>query len=317
MFGKDIPDGRTGEALEVSALPGLESRAPDGITLPELAARHGAALTGTRAAGIFPLLLKLLDARERLSVQVHPDNAYAEEREGKLGKTEAWLVLKAEPGARLVYGLAPGVDAGRLRRELSRMFDQGAADRIEACFNNVPVHPGDVFYIPAGTVHAIGAGIVLYEIQQSSDVTYRLWDGMRRDANGNARELHIDRALDVIRPSPASAPLAGVTLSDGASARTVYIANERFALERLAVRGAAPQRGDAGSFAMLTALGGCKLAGDGFELSVRPGDTAFIPADAPAFHILGELDVIKAYVPDQDALRVELGADAAGVAGLA
>ncbi|MDR0396754.1 MAG: class I mannose-6-phosphate isomerase [Oscillospiraceae bacterium] len=316
MFGKDAPDDRTGESLEVSALPGLESRDPSGRTLSELAARYGQSLTGTRAAGAFPLLLKLLDARERLSVQVHPDNAYASRREGKLGKTEAWLILNAEPDAELIYGLASGVDAERLRGELARMGEPGAAGRIEACFNSVPVKPGDVFYIPAGTVHAIGAGIALYEIQQSSDVTYRLWDGMRRDSDGRLRELHIDRALDVIQPPPACSALSGVSVPDGVNVRTVYIANEYFALERLSVRGAMRQTGDRGSFAMLTALGGGALAGGGFELSVRPGDTALVPADAPQFDIIGELDVIKSYVPDRRALCAELGGRACGVAGL-
>ncbi|MDR2657922.1 MAG: class I mannose-6-phosphate isomerase [Oscillospiraceae bacterium] len=316
MFGKDTPDERTGESLEISALPGLESRDISGAPLTELIERFGASLTGTRAAGTFPLLLKLIDARDRLSVQVHPDNAYAAANEGKLGKTEAWLILKAEPGAKLVYGLLPGVGVETLRRELSRMFEPDVADRVEACFNSVFVQPGEVFYIPAGTVHAIGAGIVLYEIQQSSDVTYRLWDGMRRDAKGNLRELHIDDALNVIKPDAMGESLSGVTLLDGVNARTIYVADECFALERLAVRGVMPQVGDEGSFAMLTALGAGRLAGGGFNLPVRPGQSVFVPADAPAFDIVGKLDVIKAYVPDRDALRAELGARAADVAGL-
>ncbi|GHU68645.1 mannose-6-phosphate isomerase, class I [Clostridia bacterium] len=324
MFGKDIPDERTGESLEASALPNLESVDSNGAPLSALIERHGEALTGTRAVGVFPLLLKLLDAHERLSVQVHPDNAYAAEHESKLGKSEAWLILKAEPGAKLVYGLANNVGVDSLRGELSRMLEPDAAERIEHCFNSVFVQPGEVFYIPAGTVHAIGAGIVLYEIQQSSDVTYRLWDNLRRDAKGNLRELHIDHALNVIKPDAAGESfggslcesVAGVTIPDGANTRTIYIADEYFALERLTVRGAMTQSGDEGSFAMLTALGAGRLVGTGFNIELKSGDTALVPAASPSFEIIGELDVIKSYVPDRLAMRSELGARAAGVAGL-
>ncbi|HML47657.1 MAG TPA: class I mannose-6-phosphate isomerase, partial [Clostridia bacterium] len=219
VFGKQIPDSRTGESLEVSALPGLCSRDEDGTPLDALLERHGAALRGTAIGERFPLLLKLLDARDRLSVQVHPNDAYAAAHEqGKLGKTEAWVILAAEPGAQLIYGLNPSVDRETLRQSL------GNPEALEACLNRVYVQPGEVFYIPAGMVHAIGGGILLYEIQQSSDVTYRLWDWMRRDAKGNLRELHVEDALAVTRTGLWMESLAGVTIAQGRSSRTLYIA---------------------------------------------------------------------------------------------
>ena len=193
-YGKPAPDTRTGESLEMSVIPGLNSTDAQGTPLSELLARYGAQLTGTQITGEFPLLLKLLDAKQALSVQVHPDDVYAQAHENKLGKTEAWIILAAEPGAQLVYGLRPGVTRDMLRQA----FETEAP--LEPLLRFVPVQAGDVFYIPAGMVHAIGGGILLYEIQQSSDVTYRFYDWNRTDAQGNKRPLHIRQALDVVRP---------------------------------------------------------------------------------------------------------------------
>ena len=153
--------------------------------------KYGQRLTGTAISGPFPLLLKLLDARDTLSVQVHPNDEYAARVEHKLGKTEAWHILYAAPGAELVYG----VKAGITKEELTQASLSGAA--VEGLLRRVQVKAGETYYIPAGMVHAIGAGIVLYEIQQSSDVTYRFYDWERTDKNGNKRELHIQKAIDV------------------------------------------------------------------------------------------------------------------------
>ena len=157
-FGKDAPEGITGESLEVSALPGHESRVANGIylgkSLQEVFERWGERLTGKRDR-VFPLMLKLLDAEQCLSVQVHPDDRYAMEHEGKAGKSEAWYILDAEPGARLVYGV--DADGGELRSAAEN-------GRLEEHLHWVEAHPGDVFHIPAGTVHALGAGIRCYEI---------------------------------------------------------------------------------------------------------------------------------------------------------
>ncbi|MDD3212373.1 MAG: GNAT family N-acetyltransferase, partial [Eubacteriales bacterium] len=195
IFGKDIPDPRTGEALEISCIPGLESTDDMGETLPALIARSGEALVGENNANPFPLLLKLLAADDNLSVQVHPNDDYALKNEGKLGKTEAWVILNAEPGAQLCYGLKDGVTTGELANALLTGGD------VETLLAYVDVKAGDVLYMPSGMVHAIGGGVTLYEIQQSSDVTYRLWDYHRKDAQGNERPLHVRQALDVVDPA--------------------------------------------------------------------------------------------------------------------
>ena len=157
LFGKNAPDEITGESLEVSALPGHESRIANGEyagkTLRDLLPLWGKQLTGVDGNG-FPLLLKLLDTRQSLSVQVHPDDSYAFSHEGKPGKSEAWYILDAAPGAELVYGI------DTRGRSLRSVLDAG---RLESSLCRTEVHTGDVFYIPAGTVHALGSGIRCYE----------------------------------------------------------------------------------------------------------------------------------------------------------
>lgn len=276
-YGKPIREVPTGESLEVSCIPGLESTDPMGVTLPELIARWGARLAGRYAEGAFPLLLKLLDARESLSVQVHPGNEYARLNEGgKLGKTEAWLILDAPEGSELVYGIVPGVTLEQLRAAC----EKGSA--VEPLLRRVRVKPGDVCFIPAGCVHAIGAGILLYEIQQSSDVTYRFYDWDRTDSQGRKRELHLGKALDVtdldFSLSPMPAP-------DAPCVRMLDVTY--FTLDLLHAQGdlALPAIGD---FGLLTALdGGLTLKWQGSEKPLRKGESLFLPASCPALTLTG------------------------------
>ncbi|MDD4081719.1 MAG: class I mannose-6-phosphate isomerase, partial [Eubacteriales bacterium] len=191
LYGKKTPDDRTGESLEVSALEGLNSTDDAGTPLASLIERYGSDLLGTEIRGEFPLLLKLLDAREQLSVQVHPGDVYARKHEGKSGKSEAWVILDARPGARLVYGVRCGIT----RDALWQASRNGRA--MEDALRYINVQRGDVLYIPSGTIHAVGAEVVLYEIQQSSDVTYRFYDWERSDSHGNKRALQAEKALDV------------------------------------------------------------------------------------------------------------------------
>ena len=139
----------------------------------------------------FPLLIKWIDANDKLSVQVHPDDNYAKENHDSFGKTEAWYIVSAKPDAKIVYGLKPGTTKADFEKALSE-------NRIEDVLNFVPVKEGDIFYIPSGMVHALLDGVVVYEVQQSSDITYRVFDWNRVDKDGNPRELHIEHALNVI-----------------------------------------------------------------------------------------------------------------------
>jgi mannose-6-phosphate isomerase len=200
LYGRRLPPGITAESWEISGHPTAPTRvaagAWQGCTLPEVLEAMGEQLVGSRsramlALGRFPLLIKLLDATQDLSVQVHPSDTYALRNEGDLGKTEAWYILHAEPGATLIYGLARGTTRETFVEALRNQA-------VETQLHRLAVQEGDVLFVPAGTVHAIMAGIVAAEIQQNSDATYRVYDWGRVATNGDARPLHIDKALDVI-----------------------------------------------------------------------------------------------------------------------
>ena len=277
VYGKPIAEVPTGESLEISCIPGLESTDDTGVTLPALIEKYGAAFAGKYAGETFPLLLKFIDAAESLSVQVHPDDTYANAHEnGKLGKTEAWLILDAPEGSQLVYGIKNGTNLAALRTAC----EAGAA--VEGLLRKVDVKPGDVCFIPAGCVHAIGAGIMLYEIQQSSDVTYRFYDWDRVDKNSNRRELHIDKALDVtdlnfmLDPIPApDAPVARV------------LEETYFTLDLLKVDGEQPVPA-INHFGMLTVLeGDLTLMWQGGERKLHKGESLYVPCASPALTLAG------------------------------
>ena len=283
VYHKDIPDPRTGEALELSAIPGLNSVDDEGTPLSALIDRYGDKLVGTRVKGDFPLLLKLLDADDALSVQVHPGDEYARRVEGKFGKTEAWVILKAEPGAQLIFGVKPGTTTEQLREASA----QGGA--VQALLQRVDVAPGDVLYIPSGMVHAIGKGIMLYEIQQSSDVTYRFYDWDRVDQAGKKRELHLDKALDVVDVTlPAAKAVPQVLSEDATGRRSQLLRNDFFGLERLEncegmVLAPTPER-----FGILTAIEDGVIAWEGGEIPTPAGQTVMLPADGVPVRLTGK-----------------------------
>jgi mannose-6-phosphate isomerase len=289
LFGKEIPDERTGEALEVSCIPGLESTDDAGEKLPALIARSGAALAGEENVKTFPLLLKLLNAKSKLSVQVHPNDDYALKHEHKLGKTEAWVILHAEEGATLSYGFKEGVTKEALAEALNHGGD------VEPLLATVRVSAGDVLYMPSGMAHAIGGGVTLYEIQQSSDVTYRLWDYNRTDAQGNKRELHVKQALDVVNPS-----LRGLRtrLPDTPTPGLhMVLAVPAFTLSCLCVAGEQALAGHARGFRIFTALGPLTVRWQGGRLALRAGETALIPARSPEMTVAGEGRALIAGMP--------------------
>ena len=280
LYGKAIPHERTGEALEISCIPGLESRDEGGAPLTALVSRFGARLTGAGHDKPFPLLLKLLAARENLSVQVHPGDAYAMAHEGKLGKTEAWVILHAEEGARLCYGLKLGVTLAALREAL--LGGRDVAPLIAA----VPVAAGDVLYMPSGMVHAIGGGVTLYEIQQSSDVTYRLWDYGRTNEQGQTRELHIEKSLAVIDPA-LTGQRAQLPPATDVGVHTV-LSVPAFTLACACARGELALPPCAESFRMCTALNALTLRWPCGALRVQAGESVLIPASAPEITVQGE-----------------------------
>ncbi len=273
VYGKQLKEIPTGESLEVSCIPGLESRDHMGRTLPELIAEYGRKLVGKYDGRPFPLLLKLIDARESLSVQVHPDNEYAQAHEnGKLGKTEAWLILDTpRAGGELVYGIAEGTSLRKLKSACM------AGSEVEPLLRRVRVRAGDVCYIPAGCVHAIGAGILLYEIQESSDITYRFYDWDRRDSRGNRRQLHLEQALAVtnleLAPKPIHVEWApGVKRVLNEEFFTLDILRPSGPLKLPAVR----------EFGFLTVLeGALTLRWQSGSMKLNKGETCFLPSMSP------------------------------------
>lgn len=188
-----------GESWELSGVPGNETcvaEGPDrGLKLSELIDKYKSRLVGqsvyTRYGNQFPLLIKIIDARRDLSVQVHPNDALARQRHGCAGKTEMWYILDSEPGAKIYAGLANALTPDTYRRAV----EQNSIMQDIAVHES---HPGDIFFLPAGRIHAIGAGNLLLEIQQTSDITYRIYDYNRTDSQGNPRQLHTELAADAI-----------------------------------------------------------------------------------------------------------------------
>jgi mannose-6-phosphate isomerase len=299
-----------------------------GRTLGELVEHLGRRLMGTsyepsglrrRAAGeiehdkkqpprfYFPILSKLLFTSQNLSVQVHPDDAYALAREDGPGKTEMWYIVDARPGAKLVLGLTRTMTPV----ELCRAAANGA---IEQSLNWVPVEKGQTYFIPPGTLHTIGAGIVICEIQQNSDLTYRFYDFGRTDSQGQPRALHIEQAAAVTRqerhpgarpPFRFPSPRAGEGVQ-----RELLAACRYFAAERLSWPGAFPYQPDPARFHLLIFLQGSgALAADSWDQAAyQPGDAYLIPAECAQFEVQAASPsvAIRSYVPDLPQLCEEL-----------
>ncbi|MEG0379906.1 MAG: class I mannose-6-phosphate isomerase, partial [Eubacterium sp.] len=231
----------------------------------------------------FPLLIKFIDASEALSIQVHPNDAYAQRVEHSLGKTEMWIVLECEPEAFLYYGVNEHLSPEAFQAHIEN-------NTVESVLNRVPVKKGDVFYIEAGTIHAIGAGIVICEIQQNSDTTYRVYDFNRTDDRGNKRELHIQKAAEVSTltpptqsPGPVEKPVSIPGGSCQLLAQSPYFTVKSYTSTAMIK---IPLSTD--SFLALSCLDGDGLAIiDETRLPFKKGDSLFIPAQTATLTIEG------------------------------
>jgi mannose-6-phosphate isomerase len=263
---------------------------------------------GTSLASVadFPLLVKFIFPNDKLSIQVHPDDAYAaahEQSAGGRGKTEMWHALSAEPGAQVLVGLKPHTSKEQFRNAL-------AGTSLEDFFVPHAVHPGDTFYVPAGTPHTIGPGMVLCEIQEYSDLTYRVYDYDRIDTHGKSRELHIKKALEVMnfgattagKPPRLSLPARGFD-------RSLLVACRYFAAERWELILPCAAQVDPFHFDLFIVLSGNgTLDARGFSAPYRSGECWYFPADLETYDFKpGEhTTFIRAYVPNLPALREEL-----------
>jgi len=287
--------GRTGapavcaESWEISAHPDGESVVAAGPFagrgLAGLAAEFGPALTGTRAPdpARFPLLFKLIDARDRLSVQVHPNNGNAALTGGE-PKTEMWVVLNRAPGASLYAGLAAGATPASLRAALA---DGSAAAQLA----RLAVEPGQALFIPGGLVHAIGAGCLIYEVQQNSNTTYRLFDWGRAGTDGKPRKLHIEesfRTIDWSLPPPQMVTPAE-SRRDGANRWSDVVSCDFFTLRKLDLRAPQTSATDGTSFhALFVAAGRATVTAGGTSVALAAGSSALVPADAQGYTLTPE-----------------------------
>ncbi len=251
-----------------------------GKSLPEALDVLGPGALGLKAKKYqyFPLLIKIIDAKADLSVQVHPSDEYALKHEGEFGKTEMWYILDAEKDAKLYYGFKENIS----KEEFKKHIENGT---LESILNAVKVNKGDCFFMPSGTIHAIGSGILIAEIQQNSHTTYRVYDYNRKDKNGNLRPLHIEKALDVTNLTPP--PVYTTNDSETLASCEYFTVKKRVVNDRLT------SYADEDSFVSILCLeGSVEFLG----LKLTKGECAFIPANTGVFEIKGNGTIIESRV---------------------
>ena len=298
-LNENLPN--VGDSWEVSAVEGSESvvanGADKGLTLPEMVRKYREELVGesnyARFGNQFPLLVKLIDARQKLSIQVHPGDELANKRHNSFGKNEMWYVVSADEGATLISGFSKQITP----KEYKERVHNGTFDEV---LQTCAIRPGDVFYVPAGRVHGIGAGAFVVEVQQSSDVTYRIYDYNRRDKDGKLRELHIGQAMDAINFSDVQDDF-----------RTEYEAVPNEPVEILTTpyfsvslydmtEDITCDYSELDSFVIFVCIEGeCRMVDDAQnEITLRAGETVLFPATTQSVNIIpeGKVKLLEAYV---------------------
>jgi len=261
----------------------------DGLKLSEYIEKIGRDKLGKKALGFdyFPLLIKFIDAKKSLSIQVHPDDEYALKNEGEYGKTEMWYIMDCEEGAFLYYGFNREITKDEFEKRI-------AENTILEVLNKVEVKKGDVFFIKSGTVHAIGAGIIICEIQQNSNTTYRVYDYDRRDAQGNTRPLHIRQAIEVSNLTTPPAQEGAKLLSEG---DRVLAECEYFTTRKIDVDGEKTIQIDDECFRSVIVLdGNAKITVGDCTVNADMGESVFIPAQNAECKISGKCEIILSYV---------------------
>lgn len=287
VFGFDIPNDKIGEDWAISAHPHgvsvVENGEFKGQKLDDLWKEHKE-LFGHPTEPVFPLLIKILDAEDELSVQVHPDDAYGMKHEGELGKTECWYIIDAEPGAEIIYG-----HHAKTREELAEMIKEGRWDDL---LKKVPVKKGDFFYVPSGTIHAIGKGIMILETQQSSDTTYRVYDYDRKDASGQKRVLHIQQSIDVTTVPAKTPELQIKEVRKGQSSIVTYLETDFFNVYEWDIKGITSFKKQA-PYTLATVIDGAgELIVDNQTYLLEKGTSFILPNEINEWTVQGELTII-------------------------
>ena len=289
-FRENVPSGVIGESWDIACHKNgtgkVENGELKGKTFKEIIKLYGEELLGKEIDIIeFPLLIKLITAQDKLSVQVHPDDKYANRVEKDSGKTEAWYVVDAEEGASLIVGTKDCDKA-----QFKKAIDEGDVDKY---LNEIPVKKGDFFYVKSGLVHAICEGVLIAEIQQNSDTTYRVYDYNR------GRETHVEKAIEVIDFSLKCENLKGILIKKEGYDKTYLCLSEYFTIQMYKVNTCAKEKSDENRFYLFTCVDGNGLIKyNGQEEKILMGDSIFIPATLGEYELVGDFTLLKSYVPD-------------------
>ncbi|MBC2580753.1 type I phosphomannose isomerase catalytic subunit [Clostridium sp. DJ247] len=299
LFRNNLPEGNIGESWDVACHKNGMSIVANGEfkgkKLDELIKEKGTKLIGTEiSADWFPLLIKLINAKESLSVQVHPNDSYAKAAEGDMGKTEVWYVVEALEGANLIVGTKEGCTKEQFRKAIE-------TGNLESYMNKISVEKGDVYFVKSGLIHAIGEGVVIAEIQQNSDTTYRVYDYDR------GRELHIDKALDVVDLNLRGEKSTGIKIEKEGFHKTFLCLCKDFSLELYDIRSQVEEISDTERFFVFTIVEGKgEISYQHGVEKLQKGDSVFIPASLGQYVLKGEMKVLKSYVPDIEKVEKEI-----------
>ncbi|WP_333887813.1 type I phosphomannose isomerase catalytic subunit [Clostridium sp.] len=299
LFRNNLPEGKIGESWDIACHKngmGIVANGKlKGIRFDELISNEGKKLLGRKIkTDRFPLLVKLINARDKLSIQVHPDNIYANNVEKDWGKSEIWYVMEAAKGASLILGTKNIISGTELKSAVKKGV-------LEKHLNKVYVNKGDVYFIKSGLVHAIGAGVIVAEIQQNSDITYRIYD------YGRERELHIEKALHVIDFNLRGEKIRGITLKKRGYEKTYLCLCREFSLELYNIHTEVIEESDEERFYIFTCVRGFgNLIYEEGALSIFIGDSILIPAFLGRYILRGNMDILKSYVPDCSKVEKEI-----------
>lgn len=291
-YNYDIPSSTTGECWAISAHPNGQSTVTNGeykgITLSELWANHHE-FFGNDKRDRFPLLTKVLDANDDLSVQVHPDDRYANEYEnGELGKTECWYIIDCDDDAEIIFG-----HNARSKAEFVSMIENNKWNEL---LQRVKIKPGDFFYVPSGSIHALCKGILVLETQQSSDTTYRVYDYDRRDQDGNLRELHLEKAIQVTTTPHIISKVEPKISKMGTSTITAYIEEPYFTVYKWDIHSCLEMKQDK-SFMLVSVIeGDGKLTVNGERYLINKGHHFILPNRMGDFVLEGNIQLIVSHL---------------------
>jgi len=296
VLGKDsLPSGTTGESWELSAVPDNVSVVKNGnyagLLLTDILAKYPEEVLGTKVhkkfGNQFPLLFKFIDAHKDLSIQVHPDDELAMRRHNSFGKTEMWYVMQADERSRIIVGFKENTSPEQYLEHLHNK-------NLPEILNQVEVKKGDVYFLETGTIHAIGGGILIAEIQQTSDITYRVYDWDRVDANGNLRELHVDEALEAMNYNVTN---TRIEYHKQPNESNKIVECPYFTTNYLPLNGSIEVNNEGDSFNVyICTEGSYTINYNGGSFEFKKGDTVLIPAAMKAITLTGEATLLQIYI---------------------